>query len=128
MPSAGEGGRTARHRRAWRYGRQAEILCTWLLRLAGYRVVATRFRCPVGEVDIVARRGRVLAFVEVKARGDAAAAAEAVGPHQRRRIERAAQAFAAPRRDLDGLDWRFDVMTVAPWTPPRHLKDAWRPG
>lgn len=127
MAAAGEGHGAARHRRAWRFGRAAEFLCAWVLRLGGYRILATRFRSIAGEIDVVARRGRVLVFVEVKARGDAESAVEAVVPHQRRRIERAAQAFAAARRDLDGLDWRFDVMVVAPWAWPRHLKDAWRP-
>lgn len=114
-------------RRAWRLGWLAESLGVLVLRLKGYRVLARRWRTGGGEIDIVARRGRVLAFIEVKARRDAAAAAEAVGARQRRRIARAAQAFAAGHPALADLDWRFDAMLVAPWAPPHHIKDAWRP-
>lgn len=114
-------------RRAWRFGWLAESLGVLVLRLAGYRVLARRWRTGGGEIDIIARRGRVLAFIEVKARRDATTAAEAVGPRQRRRIARAAQAFAARHPALAGLDWRFDALLVAPWAPPRHIKDAWRP-
>lgn len=111
--------------RAWRYGRTAEALCAWWLRLHGYRIVARRYRTPVGEIDLVARRGRILAFVEVKARGDVAAIG-APQARQRRRIVRAAQAFLQRERRLAALDPRFDVISVARWHLPRHIADAWR--
>jgi putative endonuclease len=118
-------GRQRQHR-AWRFGRFAESLCAWHLRLRGYRVVARSFRSAVGEIDIVARRGSVLAVVEVKGRGDLAAAAESVGRRQRRRIARATEAFVKARPGYAGLDLRFDVMLVRPWRLPRHLTGAWR--
>ncbi|MDX9861331.1 MAG: YraN family protein [Rhodospirillales bacterium] len=118
---------TADRRRAWRYGWLGEGLAAALLVAKGYRVLARRWRTAAGEIDIVARRRGVLAFVEVKARRDAASAIAAVGPRQRRRIERAAAAFIGRRPELAGLDWRFDVMLVTPWGLPRHLKSAWRP-
>ena len=117
----------ARKRRAWAYGRLAESLCAWHLRFRGYRIVARRFRTSVGEIDIVARRGGTLAVVEVKARHDAALALESLAPRQQRRIIRAAEAFIAARPSLAGMDVRFDVMVVAPWRPPDHNQDAWRP-
>ena len=86
---------TADRRRAWRRGRTAEGLAVLLLRLKGWRVLARRYRTPVGEIDIIARRGRTLAFVEVKARDGAATAAEAAARRQRGRIERAARWFLA---------------------------------
>src|SRR5690348_9361226 len=113
-------------RRAQRRGRFAESLCRWHLRLRGWRIVAADWRCPSGEIDILARRGGVLAVIEVKARGDVASAAGALPPRQRRRIVRAAAAFLATRPDLALLALRFDVMLVAPRRPPRHLTDAWR--
>ena len=116
-----------RRRRAWRLGLTAEALCAWHLRLRGYRILARRFRTPVGEIDIVARRGGVLAVIEVKARRDRATAVEALGGAQRRRIVRAAEAFMAARPGCAGLAIRFDVMVVGGWAPPRHLTDAWRP-
>jgi putative endonuclease len=112
--------------RAQRRGRLAELLCRWHLRLHGWRIVAADWRCPSGEIDILARRGGVLAIIEVKTRSDLAAAAAAVLPRQRRRIARAASAFLLARPDLAALAPRFDVMLVAPLRPPRHLMDAWR--
>lgn len=115
-----------RRQRAQKRGRFAERLCVWHLRLHGWRIVARGWRCPSGEIDIVAQRGRLLAVIEVKSRGAVAAAAEALAPRQRRRIARAAEAFLLSRPDLARLDLRFDLMLVAPWRPPRHWPDAWR--
>jgi putative endonuclease len=116
----------ARRRRAERRGRFAELVCRWHLRLHGWRIVAAGWRCPAGEIDILARRGGVLAVIEVKSRGNLASAADAVLPRQRRRIARAASAFLLLRPDLADLVLRFDVMLVAPRRPPRHLRDAWQ--
>ena len=123
--------RTARSQRSRRHQAQrrgvfAESLCRWHLRLRGWRIVASGWRCPAGEIDILARRGGVLAIIEVKSRPDIASAAASVLPRQRRRIARAASAFLVMRPDLAELALRFDVMLVAPLRPPRHLPDAWR--
>ena len=91
-----------RRRRAERRGRLAEWLCLWHLRLRGWRIVARGWRCPAGEIDIVARRGGMLAIIEVKSRGDVAVAAAALAPRQRRRIARAAEAFLARGRTSPG--------------------------
>jgi putative endonuclease len=112
--------------RARRRGRAAELLCRWYLRVCGWRIVAADWRCPSGEIDIVARRRGVLAIIEVKSRGDTDSAATALPPRQRRRIARAAAAFLAARPDLATLALRFDVMTVVPLRLPRHLAGAWR--
>lgn len=119
--------RIERRRRAQRHGRWAETLALWWLRLKGYRILARDFRSGVGEIDILARRGRVIAAVEVKARGDHPSAATALLPRQQRRIERAAAYFLARRPEFQGLLLRFDVMLVVPRRLPRHLQDAWRP-
>jgi putative endonuclease len=113
-------------RRAQRRGHFAELLCLWHLRLRGYRVLARRFRVPSGEIDLIARRGQVLAAIEVKARASFAAAGESVSARQRRRVARALDHFLAMRPELAGLALRFDVMLVAPGRLPRHLTDAWR--
>jgi len=117
--------RAARHR-AWRRGRWAEAACAATLILRGYRILGRRLRSPVGEIDIVARRGAVLAIIEVKARPETAAAAEAVTPRQRERLIRAAGWLVAGRPDMAAMQVRFDVMLVTPWRWPQHVVDAWR--
>ena len=117
---------TRRRQRAQRRGRFAEWLCLWHLRLRGWRILARGWRCPSGEIDILARRRRVLAVIEVKSRSELGAAAAALTPRQRRRIVRATEAFLASRPDLAGDEIRFDVMLVAPFGLPRHWHGAWR--
>lgn len=107
-------------------GRRAEIISAWLLRLKGYRVLEQRFKTPVGEIDLIARRASVIAFIEVKARPSAAAALESVSPRQRRRITRAAMVFVQKRPDLADNQMRFDLILVSPGQMPHHIVDAWR--
>ncbi len=124
----GGGGRgVAARRHAYGAGRRAELLAAWWLRLKGYRILARGLRLPVGEIDLVARRGRRLAFVEVKRRRSLEAALAAITPRQRRRIMRAAEAWLAGRPDLAGCERRFDALLLVPGRRPRHLPDAWRP-
>ncbi|MHA1536529.1 MAG: YraN family protein [Alphaproteobacteria bacterium] len=113
-------------RKAVRAGQRAEALCAWHLRARGYRILARRLRTVAGEIDILARRGRVLAVIEVKARPSLAQAAEAIGARQRQRVLRAAEAFLARNPALARLDLRFDAMLAAPWRLPIHIRDAWR--
>jgi putative endonuclease len=114
-----------RKRLAWRFGRFGEAICSWRLRLSGYRVIARDVRTPLGELDLVARRGRIIAFVEVKARsGDDAI--EALMPRQRHRIVRAAEMFLADKPAFAALDVRFDVMIVGRRLLPKHLPAAFR--
>ncbi|MBT5046973.1 MAG: YraN family protein [Rhodospirillaceae bacterium] len=109
-----------------RAGRRAEDICAWYLRLKGYRVLARRFRTAVGEIDIIARRGPVVAMIEVKARSTNAEAIGSVSARQRQRIARASLAFLQKNSELADKDLRFDVMLVTPWHRPHHVIDAWR--
>ncbi len=95
-----------------------------ILRLKGFRILARRYRTPVGEIDLIARRGRLVAFVEVKRRPSEAEAAEAVTAAGRRRIARAASAWLAAHPAAASLDLRFDVIVCAPGRPPRHVRAA----
>lgn len=113
-------------RAAERRGRGAEAAAAWLLRLKGYRILARDLRTPVGEVDLIARRGRVLALIEVKRRATRDQAATAISPRQRQRIARAGEAFLLRRPDLAHLDVRFDALLLAPGRWPHHVVDAWR--
>ena len=110
-------------------GRRAERMAALWLMLKGYRIVARGVRDGrpgAGEIDIVAKKGGVLAFVEVKRRPDLATAAFAIGPGQRRRLIRGAAALLARRPDLADLTVRFDALLLAPGRWPRHMIDAWR--
>ncbi len=109
-----------------RRGRRAERLAAWRLRLAGYRVLARRYRTPVGEIDLIARRGRRLVVVEVKARPTEALARQAVPERQRRRIAMAARRFLAANPRYRDHAVRFDVVAVVPGRLPIVIADAWR--
>jgi putative endonuclease len=109
---------------AFALGLSAESRAAAFLVAKGYRIVARRWRSPVGEIDIVARRRRTLIFVEVKARLTHDDAAEAVLARQQRRIVAAAEAWLATHPDDANYDMRFDVMLVAPKSLPRHIMAA----
>lgn len=106
-------------------GRSAETLACWYLRLHGWRILARRARVPGGEVDVVARRGRTLAFVEVKARSNDAAADLALDEWRLRRVAVAAERLA-PRYVRDGDDVRIDALFIVPGRWPRHLANVWQ--
>jgi putative endonuclease len=116
--------RQARGRRAREEGRFAEGLAAAFLMLQGYQILGFRLRTPEGEVDLLARRGRVLAVVEVKRRATIAEARECVTTFQRERLLRAAHALAARRPALRGLTPRVDLVALAPGTIPRHFRDV----
>jgi putative endonuclease len=106
-------------------GRGAETLACWYLRLLGWRILARRARVPGGEVDIIARRWRTLAFVEVKARSSEEAAALALDAWRLRRVVVAAERLA-PRYLRDGDELRIDAIFVVPGRLPRHLANVWQ--
>ena len=109
---------------AFAFGLSAESRAAAYLVAKGYRIVARRWRSPVGEIDIVARRRGVLIFVEVKARERLDDAAEAVIVPQQRRIIAAAEAWLATHPQHAESDMRFDVVLVAPRSIPRHIQAA----
>ena len=114
-------------RAAFRRGHGRERRAAWWLRLKGYRILAINWRSPVGEIDLVARRGATLAVVEVKQRGDTETATWSLAPSQMKRLARAAELFMAQRADCRGLSVRFDLIVFGTLGRPIHLKDAWRP-
>lgn len=120
----GTGGAAARQR-AERRGRRGEAVAALWLRLKGYRILARRLETPAGEIDILARRGAVIAVVEVKTRPEAGLALASVSPRQRARIARAAL-YVLARLGADQA-LRFDVVAIRPWRLPVHVRDAWRP-
>lgn len=118
------GDRLDRKRRSERKGRRAEWLAALALMLKGYRIAALRYRTPVGEIDIVARKRDLVAFVEVKARRDLATGVDAVSYPAQRRIAAAGELFISRQRDSARLSWRHDLVVVSPWKWPQHLEDV----
>jgi putative endonuclease len=109
---------------AFRTGLSAESKAAAYLMLKGFRIAARRWRCSAGEIDIVARRGKLLIFVEVKARGLLDDAAYSVTERQQRRIAGAAGAWLADHPDDAQCDMRFDAILIAPRRLPRHITGA----
>lgn len=111
---------------AQRLGFGAEFLARLLLRLKGYQIIAKNLRTPVGEIDIIALKGRVLSIVEVKARASEDLALLSLRPPQVQRLERAAGAFIAKHPAYNQCDIRFDLVVVSANSWPKHIVDAWR--
>lgn len=109
---------------AFHTGVSAEGRAAALLMAKGYRILARRFRTPHGEIDLVARRRNLLAFVEVKARATLDDAAFAVTPRQQQRIIAAAQAWLVAHPEHAEFELRFDAILIAPRRLPRHLMAA----
>ncbi|HVJ70396.1 MAG TPA: YraN family protein [Sphingomicrobium sp.] len=105
-------------------GRRAEDLGAWWLRLKGWRILARRARVPGGEVDLIARRGKIVAFVEVKQRGTEEAAAWALDEYRLRRVAAAAERLAPRYARTDDII-RIDAMFIVPRSLPRHLPNVW---
>ena len=118
----GEGPRA--RRAAFARGLDAENTAAALFEAQGFVILARRVRTPRGEIDLVARRGELLVFIEVKARTSLRSAAESILPRQRRRIAGAAEIFLADHPECASLDMRLDVVLVAPGAAPLHLPGA----
>ncbi|PZQ62184.1 MAG: YraN family protein [Phenylobacterium zucineum] len=120
--------RAARGLAARRSGRRAEVLAVVWLMARGYRILGFRLKTPQAEIDILAKRGDVLAVVEVKSRTSLEVALETVTFDQRDRLRRAGAAVAAGRPALRGCGVRLDLLALAPGRLPRHIPDAWQGG
>lgn len=111
--------------RAEAAGRWSEHLAAMLLRLKGFAILEARYKTPVGEIDLVAKRSNLIAFVEVKARPTVEDALSAVSHRARRRIIAAADAFVSRHPHLAQCDMRYDIIAVAGWRL-KHVANAWR--
>jgi putative endonuclease len=118
--------REARGRAGRLAGRRAEILAALWLMAKGYRILGFRLKTRQAEIDLLAKRGEVLAVVEVKRRANLAAALDTVTYDQRERLRRAGAAIAASRPSLQGAAVRLDLFALAPGKLPRHIPDAWK--
>ncbi len=117
--------RSARGLRARLAGRRGEVISALWLMAKGYRILGFRLKTPMGEIDLLAQKGEVLAVVEVKLRATIEIALEAVTARQRDRLRRAAESLAGRRPALAGAAIRLDLIALAPGRLPRHIADAW---
>ncbi len=107
-------------------GRRAENLAALYLMLKGYRIIERRFKIRAGEVDLIARKGKLLVAVEVKARQNLEQARESISYASQNRIERTMEIYIDQRPHLQGLDLRFDaVFVIGKWRVV-HEPDYWR--
>jgi len=116
-------GRVAAERR----GHEGEWLASVWLRLKGYQILARRLRTPFGEIDLIARKRRTIAFLEVKARTDLDAAFSSVSLTAQNRIARAASHWLARNGAHQTHETRFDLIAILPRRLPVHVREAWRP-
>lgn len=112
--------------KAEKSGRRGENLAALYLRACGWRIVGQRVKTPRGEVDLVARRGQVVAFVEVKYRRTVEKRDQSIDHWRLRRVAAAVEAIAHLYAH-NGETVRIDVLMLAPWHWPRHIINAWQP-
>lgn len=117
-------GETRKRQKAWRRGHIAEYLAAAFLMLKGYRILAIRHRTKLGEIDIVARKGDLAVFVEVKSRHGAQEAIDAVSVSSQRRIRAASDLWLARQPDFARLSQRYDIVAMLPGRWPQHFPDA----
>ncbi|MEM6475895.1 MAG: YraN family protein [Pseudomonadota bacterium] len=117
---------TAKREIAERKGREGEAQAAMWLGTQGWRVLAERVKTPLGEIDLIARKGAMVAFVEVKWRKRSSDLAAAI---DERRLARVAAAVECVAHEYiqDGDDMRIDVILLAPGSSPRHIVNAWQP-
>ncbi|MDE1992198.1 MAG: YraN family protein [Rhizobiaceae bacterium] len=120
----GDPNRKLKRQQAFRRGHVSEYLAAAFLMLKGYRILAIRHRTNLGEIDIIARKGDLAVFVEVKARRGEQEAIDAVSFSAQRRIRAASDLWLARQVDFALLSQRYDIVAVLPGRWPRHFPDA----
>jgi len=110
--------------KAYRRGHSSEWLAAIALMAKGFRIIARRYKTPLGEIDLIARRGDLIVVVEVKARKTLIAAMDAISGGAERRIEGAADLWLSRQRDFGRLSVRFDMVAVLPWRWPVHVENV----
>lgn len=120
-----------KRKKAYRRGVVAEYLAIFMLFLKGYRIVALRYKTPVGEIDVIAKKKNITIFCEVKARNDYETATHSLSTKQKDRIRRAAEYYMAhvksgiPNNKIENEIYRCDMIAVMPWKWPVHIENAW---
>ncbi len=116
--------RQGNRKQAEKRGHRAETLAALYLRLKGYRILAKRFKTKLGEIDIIATKGDLVAMVEVKARRTVQEAVDSVTATAQHRIHNSADLWLGKQRNAERLSIRFDIIAICPKKWPSHFKDA----
>ena len=119
--------KTKAEKRAYeKAGRRAETLACWYLRVKGYRILARRYKTRAGEIDVAARKGKVVAIVEVKQRATDAATQDSVSYQNEQRVMNAAEVFLTRSSALRESDYelRFDILYVIGRWKIRYITNA----
>lgn len=103
----------------------AELKAKIYLRTLGYTILTERFKTQLGEIDIIAKKGNTVVFVEVKLRKTADAAAEAIHSRNQSRVRNAAELYLQKHPEYTDCELRFDALVLAPGAWPRHIENAW---
>lgn len=111
-------------KQAERRGRWSEYWAALFLMAKGYRIMNLRYKTRSGEIDLIARKGNLIIFVEVKARRELQGALDAVSFHSQKRIRAASDLWLSRRSDAAILSQRYDIIAVLPWRFPKHFTDA----
>ena len=114
----------ARRLKALRRGYVSEYLAALSLVLRGHRILAMRYKVKAGEIDIIARKGDLVSFIEVKARATAQDSVFAVSGLTQSRIRNASLHWLQGQKDAGRLAWSYDIIAVRPWRWPEHFRDA----
>lgn len=125
MPRKKNNLRIKRGIKAYKRGKNGETLAALWLRLKGYRILARRWNCSGGEIDIIARKGKIIVLVEIKTRPDIKQAMEAISRKQQQRIENSADIWLARFPAYAQYSLRFDFIAVCPRKLPHHIKAYW---
>jgi putative endonuclease len=112
-------------KKARAFGLRAELSASLWLRLKFYKILARNFIAPGGEIDLIARRGELILFIEVKARPTLDQAYFAINATKAARISRAARFWLAANGWATGASFRGDAVYIAPWRRPRHVEAAY---
>ncbi|MCB2087371.1 MAG: YraN family protein [Sphingomonadaceae bacterium] len=115
-----------KRQRAEQQGREGERRAALWLQAQGWRILDRRRKTPLGEIDLIAKRGAIVAFVEVKWRRKAEDLDHAIDEYRLRRVAAAVEAVAHEYA-ANGEDIRIDVLLLAPRSLPRHIVNAWQP-
>lgn len=111
-------------KQTYQKGLRAELLSKLWLWTFGYSILEQRYKTPMGEIDLIARKGKHIAFIEIKYRQTFEEAAYSITDHQKKRINKAALLWLAKEEQLGFDSLSFDVILVSPWKLPHHIKNA----